>query len=339
MNRFKLQNKKIKVIIFSVFIFLIVYIYISLFINSSLNTYVVNEIDKKYSSITNNSFKDTILYNQLNKIITLNDIKISNASKIIDTTKEEEINNTNKNTDKESNSETNNENKNDTSKDTNKDTNKDANTDKSTNVNNEVKDYKVYIYNTHDTEKYSLPFVSDYSIIPDVKLAAYILKDYLNDLGINTYVETRSINDYLKKYNLDYKGCYDASRSYMKDASKNNDFKIYIDLHRDSVKHKYTLFEYKGKKYAKLMFVLTTKHENYKKNQSVVEKLNSMINKKYKGLSRGIMKRSDVIFNQDLSSNAMLIELGGVDNTIEEINNTLEVLAEVLSEYIKEENL
>ena len=318
MNRFKLQNKKIKVIIFSIFIFLIVYIYISLFINSNLNTYVVNEIDKKYSSITNNSFKDTILYNQLNKIITLNDIKISNASKIIDTTKEEEIN-TNKNMDKEINSESNIENKNDTSKDTNKDTNKDANTDKSTNVNNEVKDYKVYIYNTHDTEKYSLPFVSDYSIIPDVKLAAYILKDYLNDLGINTYVETRSINDYLKKYNLDYKGCYDASRSYMKDASKNNDFKIYIDLHRDSVKHKYTLFEYKGKKYAKLMFVLTTK--------------------KYKGLSRGIMKRSDVIFNQDLSSNAMLIELGGVDNTIEEINNTLEVLAEVLSEYIKEENL
>ncbi len=308
-NKFRFSNKKIKVIISSLFILLIVYIYISLFINSSLNTYVVNEIDKKYSTITNNSFKDTIFYNQLNKIVTLNDIKISTAHKVIDTNKEVE-------------------------------TNKENKEEKDTTVsNNEIKDYKVYIYNTHDTEKYSLPFVSDYSITPDVKLASYILKDYLNDLGVNAFVETKSINDYLKKHNLDYKGCYDASRSYMKEAIKNNDFKIFIDLHRDSVKHKYTLYEKNNKKYAKIMFVLTTKHKNYKENKIVVEKLNEMINKKYNGLSRGIMNRNDVIFNQDLSSRAMLIELGGVDNTIEEINNTLEVLASILSEYIKEENL
>ena len=85
------------------------------------------------------------------------------------------------------------------------------------------------------------------------------------------------------------------------------------------------------------MFVLTTKHKNYKKNEKFVNNINNRINKKYKGLSRGIMKRDDVIFNQDLSSRAILIELGGVDNTLEEINNTLYVLAEILSEYIKEE--
>ena len=49
------------------------------------------------------------------------------------------------------------------------------------------------------------------------------------------------------------------------------------------------------------------------------------------------MKRDDVIFNQDLSPRAILIELGGVDNNLEEINNTLKVLSEVLYEYIKEE--
>ena len=51
------------------------------------------------------------------------------------------------------------------------------------------------------------------------------------------------------------------------------------------------------------------------------------------------MKRKDVIFNQDLSNNAILIELGGVDNDLEEINNTLHILAKILNEYIIEEKL
>lgn len=49
------------------------------------------------------------------------------------------------------------------------------------------------------------------------------------------------------------------------------------------------------------------------------------------------MNRTDVIFNQDLSSHAILLEVGGVDNTIEEVNNTMQVIAEVLNEYINEE--
>ena len=125
----------------------------------------------------------------------------------------------------------------------------------------------------------------------------------------------------------------------MKEELKKNDYKILIDLHRDSVKHKFTLFKYKNKKYAKIMFVLTTKHKNYKLNEKFANNLNNKINKKYKGLSRGILKRKDVIFNQDLSPNAILIELGGIDNTLEEINNTLEILSEVIKEYISEEKL
>ena len=60
----------------------------------------------------------------------------------------------------------------------------------------------VYIYNTHDTEKYYLPFVSDYSITPSVKTASLILKDYLNDYGIEAVIQTKSINDYLKKNHI-----------------------------------------------------------------------------------------------------------------------------------------
>ena len=85
------------------------------------------------------------------------------------------------------------------------------------------------------------------------------------------------------------------------------------------------------------MFVLAAKNKNYKSNEEFINKINSKLDENYKGLSRGIYKRNDVIFNQDLNPKAMLIELGGVDNTIEELNNTLEVLAKVLKEVLDEE--
>lgn len=194
----------------------------------------------------------------------------------------------------------------------------------------------VYIYNTHDTEKYSVPFISDYSVTPTVKMVSYIFKEHLNNEGISVLVENKKIKDYLTKHKLNYYGCYDASRSYIKEASKNNDFKILIDLHRDSVKYKQTLYTKDNKKYAKVMFVVTTKHKSYKKNLKFAEYLNSKLNQDYKGLSRGIYKRSDVIFNQDLNDNAILIELGGVDNQIEELNNTLEILSKIIKEYLGE---
>ena len=40
------------------------------------------------------------------------------------------------------------------------------------------------------------------------------------------------------------------------------------------------------------------------------------------------------IYNQDFSPNTLLIELGGQYNSINEVNNTVLVLAEVLKEVI-----
>ena len=37
------------------------------------------------------------------------------------------------------------------------------------------------------------------------------------------------------------------------------------------------------------------------------------------------------VYNQDLSPNCILIEVGGVDNTIEEVNNTMDAIADTLS--------
>ena len=69
--------------------------------------------------------------------------------------------------------------------------------------------------------------------------------------------------------------------------------------------------------------------------------LSSLIESKYPGLSRGVYKKEgpgvNGIYNQDISSNVMLIELGGVDNTISEVVNTVNALTDVLSTYISNE--
>ena len=79
-------------------------------------------------------------------------------------------------------------------------------------------------------------------------------------------------------------------------------------------------------------------HENYEKNLELASTLNQMIQKKYPSLTRGIITKSGAnvngIYNQDLSEKAILIECGGYQNTMEEVINTLDILSEIIKEYI-----
>ena len=75
---------------------------------------------------------------------------------------------------------------------------------------------------------------------------------------------------------------------------------------------------------------------------SFFQDLNNLFNKYYKGLSRGIYKKEgpgvDGIYNQDISPNSILIEVGGVDNNIDEVLNTTEAISNILYYYIKGDN-
>lgn len=120
-----------------------------------------------------------------------------------------------------------------------------------------------------------------------------------------------------------------------------NSIKYYIDLHRDSVKKKYTTTEINGVSYAKVMLLVGLEHDNYQANLKEAQKINNKLNKEYPSLSRGIYKKSgkgvNGIYNQDFSKYTFLFEVGGTDNNIQEVNNSISVLAKILNEYIKEE--
>lgn len=201
------------------------------------------------------------------------------------------------------------------------------------NINNPV----VYIYNSHQLENYNSTNLDIYGITPNVMMASYLLKEKLNKRGVSTIVEDTNLTEFLSINGWDHSNSYKASRIFILD--KKNMYpsiKYFIDIHRDSVSN--TTASIGGKKYAKVLFVVGLEHDNYIENLKTANKVNELVNKYYKGLSKGILKKEgigvDGIYNQDISPNSILIEVGGVSNNIDEVLNTTEALATVINYLI-----
>lgn len=200
----------------------------------------------------------------------------------------------------------------------------------------------VYIYNTHQTETYNNKYLADYSITPNVMVASYMLKENLEEYGIYSYVEEESFKNILNKNKWKYSKSYLVSRSFIEKRTKEMpSLKYYIDLHRDSVKGKYTTTSINGISYAKIMLLIGLENKKYQDNLKESELINNKLKTKYPTISRGIYKKGgkgvNGIYNQDFSKYVFLFEIGGVDNNIEEVNNSMTVLTEILVEYIKEQ--
>ena len=179
----------------------------------------------------------------------------------------------------------------------------------------------IYLYNTHDTEKYS----DNKSVID----ASYLLQNNLKKLGITSLVEERKVSDLISTGLSNY----NVSRNFILDIKeKNSDIKYYIDIHRDSVNN--TSVTINNKKYAKILFVLGLDNPNYEENKKIISKLNDYLNNNYPGISKGILEKKgegvDGVYNQDISKNVMLIEIGGIENNIEEVNNSTEIISLML---------
>ena len=199
----------------------------------------------------------------------------------------------------------------------------------------------VYIFNSHDGELYESGKVNKDlgHKLSVVDLSNMVAKD-LQANNINTLVESRSVAEVVSKNSWNYSQSYKASRMYLEDtASQHDTLRYFIDFHRDSISYEKSTVKINGKPYAKVMFVLGTDNERYKENQKVIKELDALLNEKYPGLSRGIRSNGGVgyngVYNQDFATTMILIEVGGEYNTYEEVKNSAEAVANVLSEYIK----
>ncbi len=204
---------------------------------------------------------------------------------------------------------------------------------------NNIEEPEVFIYNTHQYESYHMNNLEPYNITPNVIMASYLLEEKLNKQDINTIVDETNISEYMKANNILNKDYYAASRQILSEAiTKNPNVDLYIDIHRDAVNKEKSTTVIEDKSYAKVMFVIGKEHSNYESNLAVATKLNDIIKSKYPTLTRGVLIKEgenvDGKYNQDLHGNVILIELGAYMNTIDEVNNTTDILTSVIEEYI-----
>lgn len=202
----------------------------------------------------------------------------------------------------------------------------------------------VFIYSSHNTESFLplLPNVTDpnraWHKEKNVTLLGKRLGERLGEKGISTLVNEVDIQALLKKRNMKFFQSYELSREVAVETMKQKEeVRFYFDIHRDSQRKGVTTATINGKTYAKPYFVIGQEHPNYQKNLEFATRLHHSIQEKYPGLSRGVFGKTKAdgngVYNQDLTENALLIEIGGVDNTLEELYRTVDVLAEVFSEY------
>jgi stage II sporulation protein P len=70
-------------------------------------------------------------------------------------------------------------------------------------------------------------------------------------------------------------------------------------------------------------------------NEAFSKAVSNEVNRLVPTISKGVLAKThdtgNGVYNQDLSSHALLVELGGIENTEEEINRTIAILAEAIS--------
>ena len=194
----------------------------------------------------------------------------------------------------------------------------------------------IYIFNTHQSEEYSN---GGYAVSPTVVTASYILKDELSSFNISSLVEEKDIIKEVKKRGYDYSGTYTVSFEYLKQRKKEYpSLEYYFDVHRDSITGDAARVRIGDKKYATMMFLVGSRHDNYKKNVKNLDIMKKYLDNNYKGLVRDTFLQSKWTYNQWYSEKMFLVEIGGPDNTLEEVANTMKALANAIQYYVEVQN-
>jgi len=134
-------------------------------------------------------------------------------------------------------------------------------------------------------------------------------------------------------------GAYRTIRPYVKEQLNKKNYDLIIDLHRDDPKKDRTTIVYNEESYAKIGFVIGMEHSNFESNRAKALLLKKEMELLVPGITRDlIMKHGpgvDGKYNQDLDPSLLVIELGGIENTEDELNRTVAVIAKAAATVIE----
>lgn len=200
----------------------------------------------------------------------------------------------------------------------------------------------IVLFHTHGTEAY-LPCIEDNYRTHDetynVMGVGNKITNYLHSLGLNV--------NHLKDYNdyPDYNSSYANSNYAVSQVLSNSKKNILIDIHRDGAEEnsdyeeklsRVKTTQINDKTAATCILVVGDKNGNSEELKKNAQLLFNISEQMYPGLFRDITVRPGAYFNQYYSDYSLLIEVGSTLNHIDEINYTVELLGDVMVEYINE---
>lgn len=204
---------------------------------------------------------------------------------------------------------------------------------------------QILIYHTHSQEDFvdSVPGDPSTTIVGVGAYLAELLEDtygieVLHHDGVYDLIDGK----------LDRSKAYDQAQGAVVDILEDNPtIEVIIDLHRDGVPEEtHLLTMVNGKETAQIMFfnglssTLSNGNISYLDNPYIQENLalsfqmQLAANEMYSGFTRRIYLKS-YRYNMHLKPKTMLVEAGAQTNTVGEMMNAMEVLAEVLVSVLK----
>lgn len=200
------------------------------------------------------------------------------------------------------------------------------------------------IYHTHSRESYLPEFPNYKKLKPDdahsydfsitvVRVGEELARALNEKYGLGV-VQSRFMNDREGKLGAYIKSLVTAQKLLKEHPS----LRILLDVHRDSQRRSITTAIINGQPVARVMLVVGTFREAgdppWIENQAFANEIIKIMDEKYPGLSRGIFLEN-YRFNQHLAPGSVILEMGGVDNTLEEVLRSARLMAEVLAEVIR----
>lgn len=213
-----------------------------------------------------------------------------------------------------------------------------------TDVSPSLDPFNVLFVFTHSHETYK-PFVQS----QNGKIAVYDsqtnlfsmqtrMKDYFQLNGLTAKTLDVDVMEVMSQKGHAFHKAYSTARPFIIEELKQNNYDLILDIHRDSLTADRTTVTHNNVTYAKVAFVIGAENSNFRTNLQYANTLNSALNQIVPNLSRGVIQKKgkgvDGVYNQDLAGEMVLVEIGGIDNTEDEVYRTVAVLAQAISKAL-----
>ncbi|MBQ2763943.1 MAG: stage II sporulation protein P [Firmicutes bacterium] len=191
----------------------------------------------------------------------------------------------------------------------------------------------VLIYCTHTSESY------DGEADEEGRGEVLDVAHHLADTLMETYGIGAVVSDTVHDSPDWYQSYSNSKNTALELMEKYPDAELIIDLHRDAgVSKENSTTHVKGNAAATLLLVVGSnvnlKHPHWEDNWATAKSLGACIDDAEPSLLRGIRVQKGR-YNQHLSTNCVLLEVGTDLNTLEEAEHSSEIVAEAISEYLK----